>query len=113
MIEIAGGTDAIGVAGEKSRTVELGGARAPPGPRCVVAMPCGLYADDSAAEAQAHIGELAALGAERLLRGRRRLLVLAARAAPRRGLSSCSPTSCIPGRAAPPEIAWRELELPG
>jgi iron complex transport system substrate-binding protein len=49
MIELAGGEDMLGFAGEKSRTAEwdeVEGAR----PEVVVSMPCGLYAEQAAAE---------------------------------------------------------------
>jgi iron complex transport system substrate-binding protein len=65
MIEIAGGTDVLGFTGQKSRVVEwdeVAGAR----PDVVVAMPCGLYADEAAAQARAYADRLQALGAERI-----------------------------------------------
>jgi iron complex transport system substrate-binding protein len=65
MIEIAGGEDALGVAGTKSRTAgwdELAAS----GAEAVVAMPCGWDSRQAVAEAQAHAGELAALEARRV-----------------------------------------------
>ncbi|HWJ42087.1 MAG TPA: hypothetical protein VNR67_01520 [Solirubrobacterales bacterium] len=65
MIEIAGGVDLAGEAGEKSRQVEwerLTGLE----PEVVVAMPCGWYLDDSRAQALEHGERLDALGAERI-----------------------------------------------
>ena len=65
MIEIAGGVDLAGEAGEKSRQVEwerLTGLE----PEVVVAMPCGWYLDDSRAQAREHGERLDALGAERI-----------------------------------------------
>jgi iron complex transport system substrate-binding protein len=62
MIALAGGEDALGEAGVKSRTAtwdELRDAEAD----VVVVMPCGLYADEAAAQAADHAGELASLGA--------------------------------------------------
>jgi iron complex transport system substrate-binding protein len=49
MIELAGGDDLLGLPGEKSRTAdwsELESVR----PELVVSMPCGLYAEEAAAE---------------------------------------------------------------
>ena len=66
MIAIAGGHDALGVAGAKSRTAtwaELEAAAAD----VVLAMPCGYDAARSAEEAEAFAERLAALGAERVV----------------------------------------------
>jgi iron complex transport system substrate-binding protein len=65
MIEIAGGVDVVGQAGQKSPQVEweqLAGL----GPDVIVAMPCGFYLDDSRAQALANGGRLKALGAGRV-----------------------------------------------
>ncbi len=65
MIEAAGGTDALGKTGVKSRTAtwdELHAAEAD----VAVVMPCGLYADEAAAQAADHADELRALGANAL-----------------------------------------------
>jgi iron complex transport system substrate-binding protein len=65
MIEIAGGVDVAGEAGQKSPQVEwerLGGLD----PEVIVAMPCGWYLDDSRAQALEHRERLEALGANRL-----------------------------------------------
>ena len=51
-----------GAAGVKSRTATWDELRAAE-PDVVVVMPCGLYADEAAAQAPAHADELAALGA--------------------------------------------------
>lgn len=62
MIELAGGEDVLGLPGERSRVVdwdELEAAR----PDVVIAMPCGYYAEQAAAEAVLHRERLAALGA--------------------------------------------------
>ncbi len=62
MIELAGGEDVLGLAGEKSRTVEwaeLERSR----PDVVVAMPCGYGLERSAQEALSHGEPLARLGA--------------------------------------------------
>jgi iron complex transport system substrate-binding protein len=66
MIELGGGTDALGVAGVKSRTGgwdEFAAAE----PDVAVVMPCGLYADEAAEQASAHREQLAALGAARIV----------------------------------------------
>jgi iron complex transport system substrate-binding protein len=66
MVSIAGGVDALGTAGEKSRTVswsELEAAH----PDTVVAMPCGYDAARSAEEAEAFSDRLGALGARRIV----------------------------------------------
>jgi iron complex transport system substrate-binding protein len=65
MIQIAGGVDVIGRAGEKSPEVEwerLEGLE----PDLVVAMPCGWYVEDSRAQAIEHRDRIKALGAERV-----------------------------------------------
>ena len=64
MVRIAGGTNALGETGKRSRTAtwqELEHAE----PEVVVAMPCGYDANRSAEEAHAYGGELATLGAGR------------------------------------------------
>ncbi len=61
MITAAGGIDVLGSAGAKSRVAswdELGGA----GADVAVVMPCGLYADEAAQQAQESADELRALG---------------------------------------------------
>ncbi len=66
MVELAGATDVLGEAGQKSRTVhwsEIAAAK----PDVVVAMPCGLYADEALAQAHTYRDELNALGAERIV----------------------------------------------
>jgi iron complex transport system substrate-binding protein len=65
MIEIAGGIDVAGKAGQKSPQIEweqLGGLD----PEVFVAMPCGWYLEDSRAQALAHRARLDALGADRV-----------------------------------------------
>lgn len=65
MIALAGGEDVLGEAGARSRVVgwdELAASE----PDVVVVMPCGLYADEAAAQARAHAESLEALGAERV-----------------------------------------------
>jgi iron complex transport system substrate-binding protein len=62
MIELAGGEDVLGLAGEKSRTAdwdELAAAA----PEVVIAMPCGYYAEQAAAEAVRTRERLEPLGA--------------------------------------------------
>ncbi|MDX6581375.1 MAG: iron complex transport system substrate-binding protein [Solirubrobacterales bacterium] len=66
MIVAAGGEDALGVAGAKSRVVDwevVAEAR----PDVVVVMPCGLYAPEAAAQARDHGDRLRSLGAERVV----------------------------------------------
>jgi iron complex transport system substrate-binding protein len=66
MIELAGGEDPLGFAGERSRTAtweEIAAAR----PEVVVAMPCGYDAARSADEARDYSGRLAALGADTIV----------------------------------------------
>jgi iron complex transport system substrate-binding protein len=49
MIELAGGEDALGAPGEKSRTAEWAEVEAV-APEVVISMPCGYYAEQAAAE---------------------------------------------------------------
>jgi iron complex transport system substrate-binding protein len=49
MIELAGGEDALGLPGEKSRTAEWAEVEAA-APEVVISMPCGYYAEEAAAE---------------------------------------------------------------
>jgi iron complex transport system substrate-binding protein len=65
MIEIAGGEDVLGVAGEKSRTAEWE-ELSTAAPEVIVAMPCGWNAAQARAEVEAHAAEVAAIGAERI-----------------------------------------------
>jgi iron complex transport system substrate-binding protein len=65
MIEIAGGEDVLGVAGEKSRTAEWDEIAASK-PDVVVAMPCGWNASEARSEVEGHSAEVAATGAERI-----------------------------------------------
>jgi iron complex transport system substrate-binding protein len=66
MIELAGGEDALGIAGEPSRSVSWETVAAAE-PEVVVVMPCGYDAARAHEEALAYAGELAGLGAERVL----------------------------------------------
>jgi iron complex transport system substrate-binding protein len=66
MIELAGGHDPLGFAGEKSRTgswEEIEAAR----PDVVVVMPCGYDAERSAEEARAYAERLERVGASRVV----------------------------------------------
>ncbi|MDX6594836.1 MAG: iron complex transport system substrate-binding protein [Solirubrobacterales bacterium] len=65
MIALAGGIDVAGPAGAKSPEVEWE-ALAALDPDLVVAMPCGMYAEESRREAEAQFGRIAALGADRV-----------------------------------------------
>ena len=62
MVELAGGEDVLGLAGERSRTVEWAELAAAQ-PQLVVAMPCGYGTERAAAEALERHDRLAALGA--------------------------------------------------
>jgi iron complex transport system substrate-binding protein len=62
MIELAGGEDVLGFAGEKSRTADWGEVEAA-APEIVVSMPCGYYAEQAAAETIRWRRHLALLGA--------------------------------------------------
>jgi iron complex transport system substrate-binding protein len=66
MVALAGGIDVAGPAGEKSPEVEWE-ALAALAPDLVVVMPCGMYADRSRREAEAHWGRIEALGAGRIV----------------------------------------------
>ena len=62
MIEMAGGIDVLGLAGEKSRTAEWAEVEAA-APEVIVSMPCGYGTERAAAETLQHADRLAALGA--------------------------------------------------
>jgi iron complex transport system substrate-binding protein len=62
MIELAGGEDVLGLPGEKSRTAEWAELEAA-APEVIVSMPCGLYAEQAAAETMRHRERLAPLAA--------------------------------------------------
>jgi iron complex transport system substrate-binding protein len=66
LIELAGGEDVLGLAGAHSQSVSWEGVAAAE-PEIVVVMPCGYDAPRSHAEAISYAGELAALGAERIV----------------------------------------------
>jgi iron complex transport system substrate-binding protein len=109
MIEIAGGLDALGEPGQKSRTAsweEIEAAR----PDVVVVMPCGLYADEAAAQAAAHAARLGRLGAGRVV------AVDAASSFSRPGPRLIDGVELLAHLlhphlvAAPPELEWRELD---
>lgn len=108
MIVAAGGRDALAQPGERSR--ELGWAEISASrPDVVVVMPCGLYCDQAAAEAERHRPELAALGAGRVV------AVDAAASFSRPGPRLADGVKLLghllhPDRVAPPAgLAWREL----
>jgi iron complex transport system substrate-binding protein len=61
MIELAGGEDVLGLPGERSHTVGWAEVEAA-APEVVLAMPCGYYAEQAAAEALRHNERLAGLG---------------------------------------------------
>jgi iron complex transport system substrate-binding protein len=62
MIQLAGGEDVLGLPGEKSRTAEWAELEAV-APEVVISMPCGLYAEQAAAETMRWRRHLALLGA--------------------------------------------------
>jgi iron complex transport system substrate-binding protein len=62
MIELAGGDDALGLPGEKSRTAEWAEVEAAM-PEVVISMPCGYYAEQAAAETMRWRRHLSLLGA--------------------------------------------------
>jgi iron complex transport system substrate-binding protein len=66
LIELAGGEDVLGLAGEPSRSASWEEVAAT-APQIVVAMPCGYDAPRAHAEAMAYGERLAALGAERVV----------------------------------------------
>src|SRR4051795_9925143 len=66
MIELAGGEDALGLPGEKSRQFDWPEAAAPP-PEIAVAMPCGYGAERAAGEARGFLERIAATGATRMV----------------------------------------------
>ena len=66
MVALAGGEDVLGEPGSKSRVVgwdEVAAAA----PEVIVAMPCGLYAAEAAAQAREQADRLRALGADRVV----------------------------------------------
>ncbi|MDQ2675975.1 MAG: cobalamin-binding protein [Actinomycetota bacterium] len=63
MIALAGGVDALGERGVKSRVATWAELRAA-GADTVVLMPCGLYAQEAAAQAADHAAELTGLAAQ-------------------------------------------------
>ncbi len=66
LIELAGGRDVLGRAGEPSQTVTWEAVAAAE-PEVVVVMPCGYDAPRALVEAEAHVGELAGLGAAQIV----------------------------------------------
>jgi iron complex transport system substrate-binding protein len=66
IVELAGGVDVLGLAGEHSEQTTWA-AVAAAAPRVVVAMPCGYDAERSHAEASAHADALRSVGAERVV----------------------------------------------
>jgi iron complex transport system substrate-binding protein len=66
MIALAGGTDALAEPGARSHEIGWEGI-AVARPEIAVVMPCGLYADEAAQQAEAHRSDLAATGAARVV----------------------------------------------
>jgi iron complex transport system substrate-binding protein len=110
MVELAGGRDVLGPPGQKSQTVrwaQVADAR----PDVVVAMPCGLYADEAAEQAEARRDHLGATGASRVI------AVDAASSFSRPGPRLADGVELLahlfhPERVKAPEgLGWRELEM--
>ena len=108
MVEIAGAIDVLGKPGRRSRTVEWDEVTAAR-PDVVVAMPCGLYADEALEQALTYRGELGALGAGRIV------AVDAAASFSRPGPRLVEGVELLghilhPERVSAPDgMAWREL----
>jgi iron complex transport system substrate-binding protein len=66
LIELAGGVDVLGLAGEPSETVDWD-TLASAAPEIVVVMPCGYDAPQALVEADEHAEQLGALGAQRIV----------------------------------------------
>jgi iron complex transport system substrate-binding protein len=66
MIELAGGEDALGLPGEKSRTFDWAEAEAAR-PEVAVAMPCGYGTERAAEETHAFLDRIASTGARRVV----------------------------------------------
>ena len=110
MVQLAGGADVLGTGGERSKVVsrdELVAAR----PEIVVAMLCGLYADEAAAQVRDHGEWLRSLGARRIV------AVDAAASFSRPGPRLVDGVELLahllhPERVAPPEgLSFEELEV--
>jgi iron complex transport system substrate-binding protein len=65
MIEIAGGEDVLGAAGEKSRTAEWNELVASR-PEVIIAMPCGWNASRARGEVEGRAADVGSIGAERI-----------------------------------------------
>jgi iron complex transport system substrate-binding protein len=109
MIAAAGGRDAIGTGpGERSTVISWERA-AEARPDVVVVMPCGLYAGEAEAEANRHLSDLEALGAERIV------AVDAASSFSRPGPRLADGVELLghllhPGSVGPPAgLEWREV----
>ena len=106
MVALAGGDDALGEPGVRSRTAtweELRAARA----EVAVVMPCGLYAGEAAAQAADHAEALGGLGVSRIV------AVDAASSFSRPGPRLVDGVELLahllhPDRVEAPELGWRE-----
>jgi iron complex transport system substrate-binding protein len=111
MIDLAGGVDALGEAGQRSRVVDWDELRAAE-PEVAVVMPCGLYADEAAAQALRYVERLRELDAQQVV------AVDAASSFSRPGPRLVDGVELLghilhPDRlSAPPDIAWRALLQP-
>ena len=66
MIEIAGGSDLVGRAGQKSAECEWEGLNGL-NPDLTVVMPCGYYVEEAATQARQHMDRIRSTGAERVV----------------------------------------------
>jgi iron complex transport system substrate-binding protein len=109
MIELAGGIDALGEPGAKSRTVAWDEIAAS-NPELAVVMPCGLYVDEAAEQVTAYKEQLTAI------RARRVVAVDAASSFSRPGPRLVDGVELLAhlvhpeSMAAPAGIGWRESE---
>ena len=109
MVSVAGGEDVLGESGVKSRTTTWDEIRKAK-PEVVVVMPCGLYAEEAKAQANAYGEQLAALGAPQVL------AVDAASSFSRPGPRLVDGIELLahllhPDRVAAPHLAWHPLTL--
>ena len=112
LIELAGGEDVLGLAGEPSEDVSWETARAPTRPEVVVVMPCGYDERRAHAEALACAAQLGGAGRTPGRRGQRLRVLLPAGPAPDRRPGAAR-ARAAPERVsqAPAGAAALEVEL--